>query len=89
MTKTKAKAAEPAEPIMYVGPAKRGRLHIQAGTVFAGGVLPQEVREFADRSPAVAGLFVPVSLAAKARAQLRNPKSAMAKAFAEVAKMEV
>lgn len=82
-------AAPAAEPVMYVGPSKAGRLHVQAGTVFARGVLPERVKAQAEASRDFARLIVPMSRAGAARAQIRNPKSPLAKAYASVARMEV
>lgn len=82
-------AAPAAEPVMYVGPSKAGRLHVQAGTVFARGVLPERVKAQAEASRDFARLLVPMSRAGAARAQIRNPKSPLAKAYASVARMEV
>lgn len=86
-----APVAEPVAPeaVMYVGPSRLGRLHVQQGTVFLSGLLPKAVQALAEESRDFARLFVPISRAGEARTQLRNPKSPLAKAFAVVARMEV
>lgn len=79
----------PAEAVMYVGPARLGRLHLQRNTVFTGGALPADVQALAEASAEFASLIVPLSRAGEARRMLRNPKSELARAHAAVARMEV
>jgi hypothetical protein len=88
-TEQAGQAALVAEAVMYVGPSKLGRLHVQQGTVFKDGLLPQAVQDLSGESRDFARLLVPIHQAGEARAQLRNPKSLLAKAFASVARLEV
>lgn len=84
-------AARPVsgEARMYLGPTRVGRVLLQQGTVYAGGVLPAQVKALADKSAELSALLVPVSRVAQAKAELRDPKSKLARAFQAVAKMEV
>jgi len=92
MAKSKFRIEPPAPPpesVMYVGPSKLGLLHVQEGTVFKAGLLPEQIKAKVAESPDFARLFVPMSRAGAARAQIKNPTSPLAKAFAAVAQMEV
>lgn len=81
----------PKEAVMYIGPTKMGALHVTNGSVFKDGILPDHlvkvlkgkgVEEFKS-------LFVPISLAGKSRAALREAGSELSKAFLAVKSMEV
>ncbi|WP_034627635.1 hypothetical protein [Desulfocurvibacter africanus] len=82
-------APAPAEAVMYIGPARLGRLHLQRNTVFSGGILPAQVQALAQASAEFASLIVPLGKVGEARQMLRNPKSELARAHAAVARMEV
>ena len=88
--KTQNQAPVQAEAVMYIGPAKRGALHVTKGAVFRGGVLPDHLAKAikAKGNEFFKAMFVPVSEAGKARVALRDPNSDLAKDFKSAAAME-
>lgn len=57
--------------VVYVGPTlKRGLLSRYA--VFRDGQYPKAIQELREKSPAVRGLFVPVSMLSSARQRVRT-----------------
>lgn len=57
--------------VVYVGPTiKRGLLSRYA--VFCDGQYPKAIQELREKSPAVRGLFVPVSMLSSARQRVRT-----------------
>lgn len=87
-TKKKATTAKavPARQI-YVGPNLGTNIPISQFTVFKGG-LPPHIEERAKGDPDFKKLFVPVADLDRARAELRNPASVLARAFVAVVKKQ-
>lgn len=57
--------------VVYVGPTiKRGLL--TRYTVFRDGGFPASIQELREKSPALRGLFVPVSMLASARVRVKT-----------------
>jgi len=83
------RAAPRPEALIYIGPSRVGKALLPQATVYSGGVLPPQIKALTSRSADLAALFVPVSRAGAAKAELRDPGSKLAKAYAAVAKMEV
>jgi hypothetical protein len=79
--KTESPSVGPA--VMYVGPTKMGALHVTRGSVFKGGVLPGHLSAAvqAKGNESFKALFVPVAEAGRARAELRDGRSALAQAY--------
>ena len=72
-----------AEPLIYVGPNIRTDFLLSKMTVFHGGV-----SIFTDKRQELKELFIPVSQLAKAKLELKDPKSKLHKAYIDAQKKE-
>ncbi len=73
------------EAVMYIGPPLKRPYPVLSGTVFAGGVVPEELATAADGSTKLAALLVPVSQVGAARKALKDKTSDLARAYSAVA----
>jgi len=72
----KAAQAESTEQIVYLGvPMIEGDFHINYGTIYDDGVLPEEIAARTKEDANFAKMFVPVSKALKALRELQNKDS--------------
>jgi len=81
----KAAAVEKKETLVYVGPNMSGDLLMTQFSTFRNG-LPPHIEEKVKLDPDFKKLFVPVAELAPARNILKNPGSAIARAFNAVVK---
>ncbi len=82
---SKAVAAGKKETLVYVGPNMGGDLLMTQFSTFRNG-LPLHIEEKGKKDPDFKKLFVPVADLATARTRLKESGTAIARAFASVAK---